>query len=54
MENKIIKILVCISRLSEKMGKMCDELDKLYELLQDEEFLKLFLRCDTLSKEDYD
>lgn len=37
MEKKIIKLLVLISRLSEQMKQMSSDLDKVFDILKEEE-----------------
>ncbi len=56
MEYKIIKIMISLAHISEKLKSLGDELDMLYELLGDKDFLKLLGAQDNeqVTIEDYD
>jgi hypothetical protein len=55
MESKLVKLLLCIGRVSNQMKKISTDLDKIFDLLQDKE-IALFLSQseDFITKEDYE
>lgn len=56
MKNKIVKLIISITRLSEKMKSVTKDLDRIADLLQDREIL-LLLKSEnlkSLSTEDYE
>ena len=39
MKDKLISILICLAHLSEKFDTLIIEIDKMYEILGDKEFI---------------
>lgn len=56
MNDKIIKLIALITRLSKKLSLVCKDLDKVSELLQDPEILPTtqLVVMGVLTDEDYD
>lgn len=56
MDKKIVTLIIRISRLTDKMRSMSDDLEKISEWLQDPEILSLFAEkgLGVVTHEDYD
>ncbi len=56
MEKKLVTLIVRITRLSETMKSMTDDLDKIAQWLQDPEILAVFAESGlgVITSEDYD
>ena len=44
MEDKLIKLLVAIAHISEKMKSLSEELDKVYSIISDKEILEILTK----------
>lgn len=56
MSNKIVKLIILINRTSDKLRQICDDMDKISNILQEPEFLAVSNENNqgVLTPEDYD